>query len=429
MPPNSFTKAKPADAQFAEVLKIVGNKCVDCHSKETHFPFYAKLPIAKQLMAYDILMGNRHVNYAQELFPAGDKPVSEPVLAKTERIVADNAMPPFRYIALHWKAGLTTAERETILNWVRTVRAKNYMTAGVAPQFAKDAVQPLPDKIDVDPQKAALGNNLFHDKRLSKNNSLACAGCHGLDKGGTDQERFSSGVGGQKGGINAPTVFNSAYQFMLFWDGRAATLEEQADGPVNNPVEMASNWAEAIPKLQQDAELTTAFNAVYPQGYSKETITEAIAMFERTLLTPSRFDKYLRGDANALTQEEQKGYRLFAEHRCNTCHAGKILGGQSFEYMGLYGDYFKDRGKPDTPDFGRFSKTKQEDDRFKLKVPTLRNIALTFPYFHDSTTSDLQQAVKTMAKYQTPKPLSDADAALIVTFLKSLTGEYNGKPL
>jgi len=208
-------------------------------------------------------------------------------------------------------------------------------------------------------------------------------------------------------------------------------LVQQADGPVNNPIEMASNWPEAIGKLQQDAELTQAFNAAYPAGYSKETITSAIATFERTLITPnSRFDKFLSGDKSALKPEEQRGYALFLTNSCATCHVGKLMGGQSFEKLGRKGDYFAARGKPGAkPDFGRFNVTKKESDRFKLKVPTLRNIALTFPYMHDSTCKSLGEAVNTMARFMVGKKLPAADTAAIAEFLGTLTGEYQGKSL
>ncbi len=429
LPSNSITKAQTDDVVFAKALNALGTKCVNCHTPEYTLPFYAKFPVAKQIIETDIRQGTRFINYLEELFPPGKTPVSEPTLAKTEAVLLESSMPPLRYIALHWNGGLNAEERNNVFAWISQTRAKHYATAGTAELYRNDPVQPLPDIIAVDQAKAALGNKLFHDKRLSKDNSLACAGCHDLQKGGTDQKKFSEGVGQKFGDINAPTVFNAGFQFKQFWDGRAATLEEQADGPVNNPVEMASNWPEAIGKLQQDAELTQAFLAAYPQGYGKETITGAIAEFERTLVTPSRLDHYLRGDANALSVEEKKGYGLFKAYRCANCHVGKLLGGQSFEIMGLYADYFKDRGNTQKPDFGRFNVTNKETDRFKLKVPTLRNIALTFPYLHDSSQSDLKQTIVIMAKYQTNKKLSDADAQTLLVFLNALTGEYNGQPL
>ena len=428
-PKNAFTKAMPADSARASVLAMLGTKCADCHSSETVLPFYAKLPVAGSQIQRDIRIARQRMDYQTELLAKPDQPAGEVLLAKTEDALIKGDMPPLPYLALHWNARLSAEEKATMLEWIRAERTKHYATTGVAPQFQNDAIQPLPEKIELDVRKVALGNKLFHDKRLSKDNTLSCASCHDLAKGGTDQAQHSTGVGKQVGGINSPTVFNSAFQFAMFWDGRAPTLEAQADGPVNNPIEMASNWQEAIPKLQQDAELTAAFNAVYPQGYSKETITEAIATFERSLLTPSRFDAYLRGKADALTPAEQHGYALFKQNGCACCHVGKLLGGQSYELMGREADYIADRGNITDADKGRFSVTKSDDDLHKFKVPTLRNIAITFPYLHDGTTSDLKQVVQLMAKYQTGEGLSAADTADLVAFLHSLTGTLEGKPL
>ncbi|MCX7824857.1 MAG: cytochrome-c peroxidase [Verrucomicrobiae bacterium] len=429
LPSNSLTKAKVDDATTAKALMIIGQKCANCHSTEVVRPFYASLPPAKGIVERDIRVGTRELNYLEALLPSDNQPVSEVVLAKTEHAIQVGSMPPTPYLMLHWNGALSGAEKQALLDWVRAVRAKHYVVAGVAPQFQNDPVQPLPEKVDLDARKVALGDKLYHDKRLSKDNSLACAGCHDLAKGGTDQQQYSKGVGGQLGGINAPTTFNAGFQFKQFWDGRAATLEEQADGPPNNPIEMASNWPEIIGKLKQDAEFTKEFTAVYPEGFSKETITSAIATFERTLLTPSRFDKFLRGQADALTADEKRGYELFKSHGCATCHAGKILGGQSFELMSRHGDYIADRGNRTDADLGRYSVTKREDDRGKFKVPTLRNIAITFPYFHDGTVKELKQAVEYMAKYQLGKTLAAADTDAMLKFLHALTGEYNGKPL
>ncbi|MCL5098428.1 MAG: cytochrome-c peroxidase, partial [Candidatus Omnitrophica bacterium] len=228
-------------------------------------------------------------------------------------------------------------------------------------------------------KKAELGRKLYHDKRLSGDDTVSCATCHDLAKGGTDQEKVSTGVRSQKGGINAPTTFNAAFQFKQFWDGRALTLEAQAGGPPNNPIEMDSNWKQIIGKLEADPAFAQEFKAAYPEGFTDKTITDAIAAFERTLLTPnSRFDKYLAGDANALSDDEVRGYARFKDTGCATCHSGVLLGGGSFEIMGRHGDYFKDRGGPVTDaDKGRISVSKDGKDLHKFKVPTLRNVAKT----------------------------------------------------
>ena len=419
------------DAAFKEASAILAAKCVNCHTEEYTLPFYARFPLARGVIEKDILEGLWYVNYQKELVKPSGEPVGEVILAKTEQVIAQGSMPPGRYIALHWDGRLSAGEKQALMNWIHGVRAAHYATGLAADEFKNEIVQPLPLNVEVDAQKAALGNKLFHDPRLSKDDTLSCAGCHDLKKGGTDQARTSTGVGDAIGPINAPTVYNAGFQFLQFWDGRAADLQEQADGPVNNPIEMASNWEEAIPKLQQDEALTAEFLAVYPHGYSKDTITEAIAIFEETLITPNAaFDKYLMGDADAINDDARQGYAHFKEFNCATCHAGKILGGQSFEKMGLKADYFAERGTEVIPeDLGRFNVTKDENDRHKLKTPTLRNITVTYPYFHDGSTSDLGEAVETMSKYQVGRTLSAKQIEQIVAFLETLTGEYNGELL
>ncbi|HOV32884.1 MAG TPA: cytochrome c peroxidase [Candidatus Hydrogenedens sp.] len=427
----TITDRQVEDPTFAKVLPILEKKCVNCHTTEYKLPFYANFPIAKGIIEADIKLGLFYMNMVKELFPGEDKPPTEVALAKIEFTTLMNEMPPLRYSALHWDSMLSKEDQNLILSWVRTTRAKNYSTPGIPDTLKEEVVQPLPQKVDVDEKKVQLGEKLFLDKRLSKDNTLACAGCHDLATGGVDRKQFSVGVGGAVGGINPPTVYNALFNFAQFWDGRAANLEEQADGPVNNPIEMASNWEEVTSKLTQDTEFTQAFQAVYPSGYNKDNFTNAIAEFERTLITPnSRFDQFLLGKADALTQEEKDGYTLFKKYRCATCHVGKAMGGQSYEKMGLKADYFKDRGGEITEsDLGRFNVTKNEEDRHKFKVPLLRNIAVTQPYLHDGSTDDLQKVVNIMLKYQIGKQIPKTEEEKITKFLKTLTGEYQGKLL
>jgi cytochrome c peroxidase len=216
-----------------------------------------------------------------------------------------------------------------------------------------------------------------------------------------------------------------------FWDGRADTLEQQADGPVQNPIEMGSNWNEVVAKLQKDEALVGEIQALYPKGLSGESIMQAIATFEKSLVTPgSRFDQYLRGRADALIDEEKEGFRLFDSVGCSSCHVGKLLGGQSFEKIGRKKDYFAVRGGVvGKADLGRFNVTKKEDDRHKFKVPTLRNITLTAPYFHDGSVTTLKEATRLMGRHQLAKELSDREVDRLVKFMGTLTGEYEGKLL
>ncbi|HEX8987198.1 MAG TPA: cytochrome-c peroxidase [Rhodocyclaceae bacterium] len=300
--------------------------------------------------------------------------------------------------------------------------------AGAA--FNPEPVAPLPQSLPLDADKVTLGAKLFHDTRLSHDDSVSCATCHALDHAGVDGRRTAIGIGGQVGAINTPTVFNSGFNFRQFWDGRAPTLEEQAAGPVHNPAEMGSNWPEVIGKLSEDHYYRNAFGHLYAGGVSAAAIKDAIATFERSLVTPdARFDRYLRGERNALSEREMRGYRLFKELGCASCHQGINIGGNLFAGLGVFGDFFADRGKDAPEDQGRFNVTGQPADRHFFKVPSLRNVARTAPYFHDGSMATLEDAVRAMGRYQLGRELSQEEIALIVEFLGTLTGNYQGEPL
>jgi len=233
----------------------------------------------------------------------------------------------------------------------------------------------------------------------------------------------SRGVGGALGSINAPTVLNAGFNFRQFWDGRAATLEEQAGGPVENPVEMGSSWAQVIGKLQADPDLKGAFQQAFGGPPSPERVKQALAEYERSLVTPSRFDRWLGGDKGALSEDEAAGYRLFKHHGCIACHQGVNLGGGSYQRFGIMDDYFAHKKKLTKADYGRFNVTGKAEDRFVFKVPTLRNVALTPPYFHDASATTLEEAVAVMGRYQLGLDLPPHDVLLITAFLRSLSGE------
>lgn len=290
-------------------------------------------------------------------------------------------------------------------------------------------VKPIPKTVKVNEKKAALGEKLYNDVRLSADGTVSCASCHALHKGGTDQLPVSKGIKSQNGPINSPTVFNSAHNFVQFWDGRAKDLKAQALGPVENPLEMGDKWDDVVKELSGDAEYTKAFKELYAGKITKENIADAIAEFERTLITPgSKFDEYLAGKKDALNEQELRGYTLFTEKGCNSCHSGDYFGGES--YQQLNPDYFKERGgKMTDADLGRFNVTKKEEDKHFFKVPMLRNVAVTAPYFHDGKVKTLEQAVKLMSKHQLGEVMSDKDAKDIAAFLKTLTGTYKGEPL
>jgi cytochrome c peroxidase len=298
------------------------------------------------------------------------------------------------------------------------------------PLMNREPIRPIPQSVALDARKVALGKKLFHEPLLSRDNTLSCASCHDLKKGGTDHRARSLGVKSVEGVINAPTVFNSATHIKQFWDGRADNLEQQMDGPVQGEQEMATSWEDILKKLRRVPDYAQTFQAIYRDGLQEANVKNAIAEFERSLITPnSRFDRYLRGDSAAISESEKEGYRKFKSYGCVTCHQGVNVGGNLFQPLGVMGDYFADRGNLTKADFGRFNVTGHDEDKFVFKVPGLRNVALTAPYFHDGSAKTLEAAVNTMAKYQLGRELSTKDVEQIVLFLQSLTGEYEGKSL
>ena len=418
------------DARVEAILEEGG--CLSCHVAEPEMPFYANLPVAGNLVKRDIEEGYRAFDITPlvEALQAGTMPNVVDV-AKVERVILDKSMPEAKYYLMHWGSQTTDAKAAIVAEWARDYRTA-YYNDGLVGERAAEPVRPIVAAPEVDESKVKLGFQLFHDTRLSVDNTVSCASCHALETGGVDNHQYSHGVEERLGGVNAPTVYNAVYNFVQFWDGRAKTLADQAAGPPLNPMEMAStSFDEIIAKLQADKEFAKAFKAVYPDGLTQANITNAIEEFERTLVTPnSQFDKWLLGDDAALTAEELRGYELFKENGCVTCHVGINLGGESYELMGLRRHYFAERGLELTEeDNGRFKETKQERDRHRFKTPGLRNVALTWPYYHDGTRLTMHDAVRDMALYQCDVELADADIDAIVAFLYTLTGEYNGVKL
>ena len=421
----------PLEKRVAAIF--VKGGCLDCHSAEPELPGYVKLPVVGKMMKKDIDEGYRSFDMEPlwKKLEAGETSFNPVDMAKIEKVAIDKRMPMAKYYLVHWGSRMTNAKRDVILEWVAAYRAAHY-NDGLTGERAAEPIRPIDLSLPYNEAKAALGFKLYHDTRLSVDNTISCASCHGLNTAGVDNKQYSEGVEGKLGGVNAPTVYNAVYNFVQFWDGRAVTLADQAAGPPVNPVEMASpNFDAIVAKLNKDRAFVREFKAVYPEGISQATITDAIEQFERTLITPnSRFDKYLRGDDKAITAEELQGYELFKKYNCATCHVGKNLGGESYELMGLRKHYFADRGLELTEeDNGRFKQTGVERDRHRFKVPGLRNVALTWPYYHDGTRTSLKEAVCGMGTYQSGVELTDDEEDLIVAFLNSLTGEYKGKLL
>lgn len=286
-----------------------------------------------------------------------------------------------------------------------------------------EPIRPLPEIPALNGDKVALGRKLFHDPRLSADGTISCASCHDLERGGADGRRFSIGVGGAEGDINAPGVLTAAYNFRQFWDGRAGSLEEQAGGPIVNPKEMAAKWPEVIERLEADPAIRKAFMTLYRDGVTPANVTAAIAEFERSLPRPSRFDRWLRGDRSAITADEQHGYQLFKKHGCVGCHQGVNVGGNLYQLFGIMSRYFDTKEHVTHADQGRYNATGKEEDLHLFKVPSLRNVALTAPYFHDGSAQTLGDAVAVMGRYQLGVNLPQRDIDLIVAFLKSLNSE------
>lgn len=283
---------------------------------------------------------------------------------------------------------------------------------------------PLPKQADsisnpITAEKVALGKRLYNDKILSISKDLSCASCHNLTTYGVDNKPTSDGHKGQKGNRNSPTVYNAALHSTQFWDGRAIDVEEQALGPVLNPLEMSMpSENEVVTRLKAAPDYARMFEVAFPgesEPITFKNMGRAIGAFERMLITPSKFDKFLVGDDKALNENEIRGLRTFRDVGCVACHSGATLGGQMFQKLGLVKPY-------ETKDLGRYEVTKKEVDKFIFKVPSLRNIDKTAPYFHDGSIKTLEEAIKLMAYHQLARTLSDQEVSDIVVFLKTLSG-------
>lgn len=294
------------------------------------------------------------------------------------------------------------------------------MQGGSVSERSKEPIQPIPISFDWNSAKIELGKKLFFEPRLSKSGWITCNSCHNLSTGGADNLPTSIGHKWMLGPINSPTVLNAKFNLAQFWDGRAKDLKEQAKGPIANPMEMASNHELAVSVLQSISEYVQWFKEIYGEGkITIDNVADAIAVFEETLTTPnSRFDAWLNGYDDKISESERAGYDLFKDKGCIACHNGIGVGGSAFQKFGVVKPYEKD-----TQTLGRYNVTKDEKDKYVFKVPLLRNIALTAPYFHDASTWNLSEAVNIMAEYQLGKKLSDDETGKIVAFLKTLTGD------
>jgi cytochrome c peroxidase len=293
-------------------------------------------------------------------------------------------------------------------------------------RLVNEPIQPLPLTIALDLNKVNLGQKLFRDPRLSADNRISCLSCHNLSQGGADHKAFSVGVHGRVGTVNAPTVYNAGFNADLTWNGRFETIEEFTEAVIQNPTAMGLGWQILIQKLQQVPEYQQGFAQLYPDGITNTNVMNVLAAYQRSLYTPnSRFDQYLRGNQQALSNSEKQGYQLFKAYGCVSCHQGMNVGGNLYQKFGTMGNYFRNRGRSiTTADLGRYNVTKNPTDRFVFRVPSLRNVALTAPYFHDGSAQTLEDAITIMANFQLGRSLSPEDNARIAQFLRTLTGEH-----
>lgn len=291
--------------------------------------------------------------------------------------------------------------------------------------YRQEPISPLPQTVAVDAGKAALGEILFSDTRLSNNNQIACATCHQLDTGGDDNLAKGLSLSAEHNSVNTPSIFNAQFNFRQNWNGSANTLQQQIDQMMISQHGFANSWDKVTDELQNDNKLVELFNRSFQDGVNKQNIIEAIVEFERTLITPdSRFDRYLRNEDTSLTKEEEKGYALFKELGCISCHQGINIGGNLFQKFGVFYNYFAERGNITQEDYGRKNITGREMDAFVFKVPSLRNIAVTAPYLHDGSAATIEEAVSIMGRSQLGRKLTHEQVRLITAFLQTLTGEY-----
>ncbi len=288
---------------------------------------------------------------------------------------------------------------------------------GITMLVAAGVIRPIPEKMEVNVQKVELGWMLFSDTILSRDNTISCASCHNLADGGDDGLQVSVGINGAKGKLNAPTVYNAVFNFRQFWNGRAANLKEQVLDPIQNPLEMGQDLDTLVKKLKHHKHYKKIFLSIYTDGITKENIADAIAEYEKTLITPNApFDRFLKGESDAISQKAKKGYRLFKMKGCIICHNGINVGGNLYNKFGIYKD-------ANSTSLGRYEITHREEDKYVFKVPSLRNVALTAPYMHDGRFKTLEDAVVFMTQYQLGRYMESDEIDAIVSFLKTLTGE------
>lgn len=415
-----------ADAVASQVLEM---KCAACHAQDASYN--------KFLNFFSFGLMRDHVEGAKRAFtltPDASVRSGNVDYLKMDYVLRTRRMPPASYSAVHLGSRLTPTDVAILRNRYKESGAAARAFAPISPVAAPAS--------ELEAARIYLGHRLYHDGRLSTTDKVSCASCHDLTKAGTDNLAKSEGVPGadgcpQLGGVNAPSTFNAAGNIRQFWDGRAANLKEQAGGPPLNPVEMGfscvADWDIIAGKLNKDPELVALFAYVFgDRGITGDTITEAIAAYEQTLVTPdSAFDRYLKGDETALTESQKAGMKSFVDLGCATCHSGPTLGGISFEYINTHADMRALATPADYNEgaFGLRDFTRKEEHKDMFRVPNLRNVALTAPYFHTGTVNSLQEAVRIMILSQNGAGAAQESTVKNITrFLEAQTGKLYGKP-
>ena len=306
----------------------------------------------------------------------------------------------------------------------------NYAQAENNDNERPEPIFPIPQTVEFDKTRATLGEALFFDTRLSKDNNLSCASCHQLDAGGDDNVALGISMAAEHNRINTPSIFNARYNFRQNWDGSTTTLQGQVDTAMNSPHAFDNDWNTVISALSTDPVVSSDFKKAYGDGLTRQNVIDAIVEFEKTLVTPdSRFDRYLRNESDSLNQEEIEGYLKFKELGCISCHQGINIGGNLFQKFGVFYNYIAERGDITQADYGRMNTTGRVMDKYVFKVPSLRNVAVTAPYLHDGSAETLEEAIDIMGKTQLGRTLTVDEILMIKAFLNTLTGEYNNRLL
>jgi cytochrome c peroxidase len=431
-----FVNILPLDgiSKEAQAMAVLNDaSCATCHRENGLPPSYAAFPVFGNRIRNDAKKGFRHFDIKEtvETIERGGA-VDEVTLAKIEMVTTvTGSMPPAAYSLVRWGSSITPAKQRILTEWIHSHRDAFYPNPSAADVFRYEPIRPLPSFVPAHKKKAALGKDLFYEMRLSFDNTLSCASCHHLQTGGVDNRQYPEGIRKILGKVNVPTVYNASFNRSQGWDGHVVGLQAQITYHILDPYVMANPSIDhAVKKLRKDKTIRNTFEKLYAGGLTEASVADALEAFVKTLITPDcRFDKYLKGDEQCLNESEIQGYELFKANKCATCHTGIVLGGQSCEIMGLYGDYFNDRGwEVIEADQGRFNRTADENDRHRFKVPGLRNVALTKPYFHDGSQQTLHDAVKQMGLYQSGRSLKGEEIRLVVAFLETLTGKTTDEP-